>query len=360
MDGVVRRAGALRKGLVGDIDGVGAALLDDGRPDGAGARLVRAAGGLARRAEPEGIVGEGVGGLGVGEAFAGIGPDAPLGVASAVADLSLARALEAAVIVADDLAPLDVPLARRHHVGAGVLEHRDQQREHEGRGEHVLDGAVQGGALPGPEVLLLVVVASVALPEGDVAVGQAPGETARAHLLDEAGMLLARVRGLESVVGRPAVGAQCGGGEFFEFVAVGNDLAGGVVLRHLLEFLGQLALEPLHVGRVPGVVGQVGVEGEVEGLPGRFDLGHGKPVPHRGPPLQAGGKRVAHHAKVAGAGDGLALRRQDGENQEDGGQEGGAARHSFFILETSMMKTSTDAMPTARQSAPKSLKSFTR
>ena len=65
-----------------------------------------------------------------------------------------------------------VAFARRHHIGAGIFEHRNEIGEHESLGKQVLNGAEQPGALPPPLGLPLVIIFSVALPYGDNAVVQ--------------------------------------------------------------------------------------------------------------------------------------------------------------------------------------------
>ena len=349
VDGVVGFGAAVGAGLIGDVHGVAAALLDVGGPGGAGRGLGAAALRLARRAGAEGMVGEGVHGLGVGEAFAGAGPGAVLVVAAPGAHQALAGAAESRVVVGDDFPDLGVPLARRHHVGAGVLQHRDEEGEHVGLGVHVLDGAVDGGALPDPFVRLLVVVAAVALPDHDVAVVEALEPTAAVHALDEARLDLPRVVGLEGVVGGGlAVGAEHRGGEFLEFVFVGDDLAGGVVLPG--PFLLQLLAEPGHVRFVPGEVGKVVVEGEVELLAAGLHLADGQAVVDGGAALEPGGEGVAEGAEFTGAGlPGEGKDGEQGRQEED--EAAGMGHLALRILETSMMKVRVPARPMATQSA---------
>ena len=360
VDRVMGLAGAVGEGFIGDIDGVLAALLDVGRPGGrrrgGGAGALR----LPHRAGEEGKVFEGVGGLGVGESHAGVAPAALLVVAARAAHQPLARPAERRVVVRDDFTHLRVALARRHHVGAGVLEHRDQEGEDVGLRVHVLHRAVDAGALPGPEAVGVVEIASVALPEDDVAVVEALEPAARADALDEARLRLARVLRAEGVAGRLAVGAQHGRRELLQLVAVGDDPPGLVVFPSPL--LLELLAEPGHVGLVPGEVGKVVVEGDVELVAADLDLGRRDAVVHGGAAVEPRGEGVADGAQVADA-RGLCCGGQDGQEdrQERRKEWAGLAGHLCFrILERSTMKVNSEAMPMARQSAPKSLGSWLR
>ena len=355
MDGVVRAFAAVGEGFIGDVDGVAAALFDVGDPGGAGGRLGAGAVRLAGRAGAEGPVGEGVDGLRVGEAFARRAPLALLLVAPAGAHQPLAGPGEGRVVVGDDLPDLGVPLARGHHVGARVLQHRDEEGEDVGLRVHVFDGAVDGGALPDPGVLLLVVVAAVALPEHDVAVVEALEPAARAGALDEARLRLAGVFYLKGVVGGGvAVGAQHGRGELAELVAVGLDEAEAVVLP--FPFFLQLGAEPGHVLVVPGEVGEVVVEGQVEVLAADRHAAHGEAVVDGGAALEPGLEGVADGAEIAGARR-LGPDGEHGEQPREQEDEAALAHEALRILETSMTKVRMPARTIARQSARKSLMS---
>ena len=357
-DRVMCIGAALRQGLIGDVDGIAAAPLDGRRPADGGGGLFSCATGLAGRAGDEWIVAEGIDGLGVGKAGAGISPGAFLPVGSAAAHPILTRAFEGAVVVDNDLPPLRIPLTRGHHIGAGILQHRNEERKYESLREHIFHRAVETSALPGPDVEVFVVVASVALPEGDVAVGHATGESPFADAADETGLLPSRIVRLEGIVGWLTVRAEHGRGQFLERIAVGDDAAGGVAFE--LPLFLQLLAEPVHIRLVPGVIGEVCVEREIQGAAARVDAGHGNALVDGGAPFQAGAECVADRAEVPGAGNVLrteACVQRQAQQQE--GQEG--AVHFFLrILSTSMMNTSRPDRPMARQSAPKSLISLVR
>ena len=72
------------------------------------------------------------------------------------------------IVVGQHLQFLHVALARQHHAGPGVFEHRDQIRQDITLRIEVLAGLPQHRTLPLPAVLILVEIVSVALPQGDM------------------------------------------------------------------------------------------------------------------------------------------------------------------------------------------------
>ena len=81
-----------------------------------------------------------------------------------------------AVGVDDYFVGVEVAFARRHHVGAGVFEHRHQVWHHEALREKVFHRAEKSWPLPAPALVFLVVVFSVALPYGDYTVVEPLGD----------------------------------------------------------------------------------------------------------------------------------------------------------------------------------------
>ena len=79
------------------------------------------------------------------------------------------------IVVHDHFVAVPVALARQHHHGTGILEHRHQERNHVTLGIEVLHGFHHAGALEFPSFERLLIVPAVALPERDMAVLQAPG-----------------------------------------------------------------------------------------------------------------------------------------------------------------------------------------
>ena len=214
---------------------------------------------------------------------------------------------------------------------------------------------MQGGALPDPGVLLLVVVAAVALPDHDVAVVQALEPAPRAGALDEARLRLARVFCFKRIVGGGvAVGPERGRGELAELVAVGLDEPEAVVLP--FPFLLQLGAEPGHVLVVPGEVGEVVVEGQVEVLAADRHAAHGEAVVDGGAALEPGLEGVADGAEIAGARR-LGPDGEHGEQPREQENEAALAHEALRILATSMTKVRMPARTIARQSARKSLMS---
>ena len=76
------------------------------------------------------------------------------------------------VIVNDDLDMAGVPFPRQHYICPCILEHRNEVREYESCGQHILHAGEQYRSLPYPSARILVVVSSVARPECDVSAGE--------------------------------------------------------------------------------------------------------------------------------------------------------------------------------------------
>ena len=306
--GVVRGVAAVLECLVGHVHRVAAAFLDLRGPDGPGVGALPAAFRHSGTAGGEGVVGEGVDALEVGEPFSRVLPAAFFGISAAAAHGALAPVAEGGVVVGDDLPPLGVALPRGDEVGAGVLEHRHQEGQHERRGEHVFDRAVQAGPLPQPAAGGLVVVFSVALPDCEVAAVESEREAAGPDSTDQASVLLPGVGYAASVARGAAVVALGGEYQLGELVAVGVDVAQGVAVDDAPGERLQSGAEPVDVVFVPGIVGEFCREVEVEA--GAADPGprHAEVLlvnPHALEKQSA--QRVAHLLEVPGLG-----RRRDG------------------------------------------------
>ncbi len=76
--------------------------------------------------------------------------------------------IDARIVVDDDLRLLHVALARQQDVGAGIFEHRYQERQDVALRIEILYGLPQTRALPAPLVFTLVEIPAVALPKGDM------------------------------------------------------------------------------------------------------------------------------------------------------------------------------------------------
>ena len=72
----------------------------------------------------------------------------------------------AAVVVHHDFIHLCVPLSWNHHISPGIFQHWSQVLQDETLGEHVFAGLEQAWTLPFPTVELLLIISSVALPQG--------------------------------------------------------------------------------------------------------------------------------------------------------------------------------------------------
>ena len=86
----------------------------------------------------------------------------------------LLRILPGVVVVGQHFVFLHVAFARQQHACPGVFEHRNQVRQDIALRIEVLAGLPERRTLPFPAVLRLVEIASVALPQGDMASRKSP------------------------------------------------------------------------------------------------------------------------------------------------------------------------------------------
>ena len=86
----------------------------------------------------------------------------------------LLRILPGGVVVGQHFVFLHVAFARQQHACPGVFEHRNQVRQDITLRIEVLAGLPERRTLPFPAVLRLVEIASVALPQGDMASRKSP------------------------------------------------------------------------------------------------------------------------------------------------------------------------------------------
>ena len=148
--------------MIGDVDGVFARLGDPRNPSG-GRAAFRIGVGHPGGAHPERVLLIEIGGLRVGEArVGGVVPDAGFEVAGA-----------RFIVVHDHFVHVPVAFPGQQHVGAGVLEHRHEERNDVALGVEVFHRLEDAGALPFPAGERLLIVPAVALPQGDVPVLQA-------------------------------------------------------------------------------------------------------------------------------------------------------------------------------------------
>ena len=75
----------------------------------------------------------------------------------------------ATVVIDNDFIGIGIALARQHHVGPGIFEHRNQERQHVALCVQIFYGLKNAGSLPLPPVELGLVIPSVALPHGYMA-----------------------------------------------------------------------------------------------------------------------------------------------------------------------------------------------
>ena len=80
--------------------------------------------------------------------------------------------LPGGIVVGQHLVFLHIALAGQHHAGSRIFEHRHQVRQHIALGIEVFAGHPQPRTLPFPAVRRLVEIASVALPQRDMASGK--------------------------------------------------------------------------------------------------------------------------------------------------------------------------------------------
>ena len=247
---------AVLESLPGDIDGIAAALLDFRCPYRTGVGTAAVAFRHARRSGGEGIVGKGIGALEVRESFARVLPASAFTVSAAAAHLVRTLVLERRVVVGDDLPPLGVPFPRGEDVCARILEHGDQERQHEGRAEHVLDRSVQTGTLPEPAVGSFVVVPAVALPESYVPAVESEREAACSLPRDEMPVVFPRIGYAAVVSGRFPVIARDRQHELGKLIAVGEYPSEPAGSGRIVPKVQDFGAEPPYVVFVPGVVGK--------------------------------------------------------------------------------------------------------
>ena len=315
MDRVHGVGGAVGETAVGDVHGV-LAPLRDFRPPGGGRPAVRVLAGDGFRhpgcSRRERVLIHAVYGLSIRESGLRLAPGAGFLVPAGAAHLPGAVSAEGRVVVADDLPVLDVPLARSHHNGTSVLEHRDEEGEDITLRIKVFHGAEGGGPLPFPALRLGFVIASVALPEGDVTAGKAPAPLlVGAHQRD----LGARIARPEGGRCRPARVRQLGHRQGGEVVLVGINVShriGAVGGRNLFP---QLVPEPFHVIGPPGIVPEFLAEVEVQRGPPFHHLVHLEGRVHGSPPMETGLQGVGGGLEILG---GLGREGEPGQQKERG------------------------------------------
>ena len=160
---------ALGGRTIGDVDRIIVRLGDVGPP----LRTALLSPGYAphhtRTPLREGVRGVGIGRTEMGEARSAVRPALrPVGF-----DIA-GSAVHARIAVDDDLGLLHVALARQQHAGPGIFEHGHHVGQHVALRIKVLARLPQARTLPAPAVLLLVEIAAVALPQGDMPSGQPP------------------------------------------------------------------------------------------------------------------------------------------------------------------------------------------
>ena len=169
--------GAVLETLIGNVYGVFPFLGDVGTPENAGGVLFVTGHGIGHpgRSHGEGILPLMVDFLGIGKSHTGVGPLAFLAVSALAAHAFFPRSIEGFVVVAHHLVHLRVAFPGAQDYRAGILQHGHQEGNHVALREDVLDGAVVGGALPFPAVVLGLPIIAVALPQCYMAAAQAQG-----------------------------------------------------------------------------------------------------------------------------------------------------------------------------------------
>ena len=174
MDRIACVVGAVEQGGVAYVDGVLAFFRNVRAPEGLGLVLSRTGGGNhAGRAHLEGIVGAGVALFGIGKTGADGLPFTLFFILALQTHFGVPAGRKARVVVADHFPALGIALARGEHHRAGVLQHGNQEGEYVALRIKVFHGGVGGAPLPFPALCAFFPIASMALPEGDVAAAQA-------------------------------------------------------------------------------------------------------------------------------------------------------------------------------------------
>ena len=157
------------------------------------------------------------------------------------------------VIVAHDLQLLGVPLARGHHVGPGIFQHRNQKRQYITLGVHILDGTVQPCPLPGPAAVCRTIHRTVTLPKCYISVSQAFIVALGAFLTNERpAACLARVLHRIAVASLgPSVVPGTRGYQFVQGYALAGQVSGPESVARRLDLPVRLLPEPFKVPLSP-------------------------------------------------------------------------------------------------------------
>ena len=161
-DRIIRVVGAFGRRFVAHINRIFAPLGNVGLPHGTARGPAGHGPHTARRAVAEGIFARMIDLPEVREARAAALPR------------PLLRILPGVVVVGQHFVFLHVAFARQQHACPGVFEHRNQVRQDIALRIEVLAGLPERRTLPFPAVLRLVEIASVALPQGDMASRKSP------------------------------------------------------------------------------------------------------------------------------------------------------------------------------------------
>ena len=301
-DGVMGAVGAALDGLVGDVDGVAAALGQVALPlrlaeNGAGGGDGP---GLAGGAHAEGIVIDAVDGFRIRESLAGGFPVAFLGIHAAAAERPLAGVRKGGIIVRDDFQRLGVPLPRGHDHGPCVFQHRDEEGQDEALGKEVLGGLESRGALPFPAVRPLLEITAVALPEGDVTAFKALGRRRPSDGHDQrpaGGRRRLHTEGVLFGIFAVVPGGQGDQGGEVLALDVGVKEAGLAFAVFRGHERPEFFLEPGRIGGRPGIVGEFFREAEVQHVAAALDAPKRNFRFDRGPALHPDGQRVAGAAE---------------------------------------------------------------
>ena len=160
----------------------------------------------------------------------------------------------AAVVIDHDAHVVGVTLTGIPHIGARILQHRDEEGQHIAVGVHVLDGLHQAGTLPLPAVELGLEVPAVAGPHRhDVAVQAVLVVAVGVQLADE-GLVRALVGGL--VVGKVLVDVVAHDGDEHRAVII-------VLAQRLADVVAHALHPVLGEGHVAEVLAHVHLDGVV-------------------------------------------------------------------------------------------------
>ena len=261
--------GTVLQGPVGDIDGGAPGRFVLRPPPGSRCRmLVLRHLRLPCRPHREGIVIAGIDGLGIRETGPCVAPVALFMVFSP--GTGRLASGEHRVVVADDLLALGVALARRQHIGAGILQHRDEEGQDVALRVHVLHRAVDRGALPFPAVGLLLEIPTVALPQGDMPPGHSLCKCLSAKFFHH--RIAFPVLDAEIVRDRFPVLGQDRRHEFVQHDALAENLPVFLLPPGGRREGFQLLPEPVDILLVPGIVAQFLREIDIDEIPPPHDL----------------------------------------------------------------------------------------